>query len=234
MNNHFHFVASGSAETVRAFFSFCRKRLSRTIPRIKSVDIYLKEIDSLASLRNIIVYTNRNGYVADPNHTPFSYPWGAGRYYFNDIPVFQHYSDILVGSRRLMFRGRDPDLPEEWPLTDGYIAPPAYCAIRFGMSVFRDAHHYFSAVCKNVEAYADVAAELNDSEFLTDTELFARVLAYVRDQYGVNGLRDLTNAQKHDLARVLHYDYRSSNGQIHRILGLSLYEINSLFPLSAQ
>lgn len=33
-----------------------------------------------------------------------------------------------------------------------------------------------------------------------------------------------------DLARTLHYDYRSSNGQIRRVLGLGQYEVDSLFP----
>ena len=47
-------------------------------------------------------------------------------------------------------------------------------------------------------------------------------------------LCDLSKAQKMDLARSLHYDFRSSNGQIRRILGLSQYEVDSLFPLSAK
>ena len=118
-------------------------------------------------------------------------------------------------------------------MIDGYIAPKSYCTIIFGMAIFRDAHHYFSMVSKNVEAYSELAAEIDDGEFLTDTELFTQVTKIVKSGYGLNALKDLSKAQKLDLARKLHYDYRSSNGQIRRTLGLAQYEVDSLFPLSA-
>ena len=101
------------------------------------------------------------------------------------------------------------------------------------MAIFRDAHHYFSMVSKNVEAYSELAAKIDDGEFLTDTELFTQVTKIVKSGYGLNALKDLSKAQKLDLARKLHYDYRSSNGQIRRTLGLTQYEVDSLFPLSA-
>ena len=113
-------------------------------------------------------------------------------------------------------------------MIDGYIAPKSYCAITFGMAIFRDAHHYFSMVSKNVEAYSELAVEINDGEFLTDSELFTQVAKIVKSDYRLFALKDLL-----DLARKLHYDYRSSNGQIHRTLGLTLYEVDTLFPLSA-
>ena len=118
-------------------------------------------------------------------------------------------------------------------MIDGYIAPKSYCAIIFGTVIFRDAHHYFSMVSKNVEAYSELAAEIDDEEFLTDTELFTQVTKIVKSGYGLNALKDLSKAQKLDLARKLHYDYRSSNGQIRRTVGLTQYEVDSLFPLSA-
>ena len=232
MGNHFHFVVSGDRESILVFFALIRKRLSRTIEGVRNLELSLKPIEDLNALRNNIVYTNRNGYVADPGHTPFSYPWGSGRYYFNDVAFHQYYSDVFLGPRRLMFRGRAPELPEDWPMIDGYIAPPAFCAIKFGMGMFRDAHHYFNALTKNVEAYSELALELDDGEFLTDSELFSRVQSIVRDKYKATSIRDLTKPQKLDLARALHYDYRSSNGQIRRTLGLSQYEVDNLFPLS--
>ena len=234
MHNHFHFVVAGDPEAIRAFFAFIQKRLSRTIGGVRNLELSLKPLENLSALRNCIVYTNRNGYVANHNHTPFSYPWGSGRYYFNDIPFQNRYSDIYLGPKRQMFRGRAPELPEDWPMIDGYVAPPAYCYINQGMSLFRDAHHYFSALTKNVEAYSELAEALDDQEFLTDDEMFAKVQTIVRDRYKVSSLRDLTKAQKLDLARTLHYDLRSSNGQIRRVLGLTQYEVDNLFPLSAK
>ena len=234
MHNHFHFVLVGDPESIQAFFAFIRKRLSRTIDGVKDLELSLKTLENLSAIRNCIVYTNRNGYVANPNHTPFSYPWGSGRYYFNDIPFKDCYSDVFLGPKRQMFRGRAPELPGDWPMIDGYIAPPAYSSIKLGMSLFRDAHHYFSALTKNVEAYSELAEELDDQEFLTDDEMLSKVHVIIRDRYRVSSVRELPKAQKLDLARALHYDFRSSNGQIRRLLGLSQYDVDSLFPLSAK
>lgn len=89
-------------------------------------------------------------------------------------------------------------LPGEWEVVGGYVAPWSYCSVKFGMAMFRDAHHYFMMVSKNVEAYAELA-----------------------------------KPQILDIARNLRYDFRSSNGQIRRVLGLSQYEIDSIFPLAA-
>ncbi len=234
MNNHFHFVVSAEENSVWAFWAFIKKRLARSFPLMKNIHITLKPIEGLGSLRNNIVYTNRNGYVADPSHTPFSYPWGTGRYYFLDWPTGKALGRIFVDDRRKMFRCRTPGLPGEWEVVGGYIAPWNYCAVKFGMAMFRDAHHYFMMVSKNVEAYAELAAVLDDGEFLTDSELFSRLSSLLRSDYGVFSIKDLTKPQKFDLARKLRYEFRSSNGQVSRVLGLSRYEIDSLFPLAAE
>lgn len=133
-----------------------------------------------------------------------------------------------------MFRCRTPELPGEWEVSNGYVAPWNYCAVKFGMAMFRDSHHYFMMASKNVEAYAELAAGLDDDEFLTDTELFSRMSSSLRSDYGVSSIKDLTKPQRFDLARKLRYEFSSSNGQIRRVLGLSQYEIDSLFPLTAK
>lgn len=102
MSNHFHFVISGEESIIRAFFEFIRKRISRSIPEIKKAKLTIKPISDLQSLRNNIIYTNRNGYVADPNYTPFSYPWGTGRYYYTQFPLEKSYSDLYTGPKRKM------------------------------------------------------------------------------------------------------------------------------------
>lgn len=234
MNNHFHFVVSADEETVLTFWGFVRKRLVRSFPLMKGLQITIKPIGDLGALRNNIVYTNRNGYVADSSHTPFSYPWGTGRYYFLDRPRGKTLARIFVDDKRRMFRCRTPALPSGWEVSNGYVAPWNYCAVKLGMAMFRDAHHYFMMVSKNVEAYAELAAGLDDGEFLMDTELFARLSVLVRSDYDVSSIKDLTKPQRFDLARKLRYEFRSSNGQIRRMLGLSQYEIDSLFPLTAK
>lgn len=129
-----------------------------------------------------------------------------------------------------MFRTGEYKIPASFRMLDGHICPVSFCDIGLGMAMFRDAHHYFSAVSKNVEAYSCIAVEIDDGEFLTDQELFAKVLKIVREKYRLTSTKELTGAQRLDLARTLHYDYRSSNGQIRRVLGLSQFEVDSLFP----
>lgn len=193
----------------------------------------LKPVPDLKALRNTIVYVNRNGYVVTPECTPFSYPWGTGPYYFCRFLPDARLSDLKDRAARRMFKGRNPHLPGDYLVINGHIAPPSYCDIRLGMAMFRNAHHYFWMVSKDVEAYEEIAKDLDDGEFLTDNELFTQLWKYVRSAYDISSLKELSQAQKMDLAKRLRYDYRSSNGQIRRVLGLSQYEVDSLFPLGA-
>lgn len=248
MNNHLHFIITGRESDIEGFFNYILKKLKTSIPEAGRMALSLKPIEDLAAMRNNIVYTNRNGFVANPGHTPFSYPWGTGRYYFNNIEHRGTYADIPFDIKRSMIRGRAINFPEGWQvagftnagagnkpaLASGqplYIAPISFCDIQLGMDMFRDAHHYFAAVSKNVEAYNNIAVEINDGEFLTDQELFAKLLTTIREKYNGSSTKSLTAAQRLDLARTLHYDYHSSNGQIRRILGLTQFEVDSLFPL---
>ena len=233
MNNHFHFVVSARMEDIHEFWMLLQKKLVRFFPVLSRTAMNIKPIVDLRSLRNNIVYTNRNGYVANPDFTPFSYPWGTGRYYFMDWPDGRSMSEITFDGKRKMFRCRTPQVPDEWHVTDGYVTPCAYCSIKFGISMFRDAHHYFAMVSKNIESYKEVATDIDDSEFLTDAEMFAQISKTLGASYGASALKELSRSQKFDIALTMRRDWHASNGQIKRILGLSQYEVDSIFPLSA-
>ncbi|MCM1178264.1 MAG: hypothetical protein NC335_11040 [Bacteroides sp.] len=237
MSNHIHMIISGELPMIEILFTDFRKRMKRYFTRKGLKLPYMfqmqtKAIADLNALRNNIVYTNRNGYVVNPDHTPFSYPWGTGRYYFNHFPISDTLGGLNYNTKRMMFRSRIPEVPEECLVIDRYIAPVSYCALELGMAMFRDAHQYFAMVSKNVESYSSLAAELHDKEFLTDAEMFAVTGKIMRDMYGLASAKELDKSQKLDLARKLHYEYHSSNGQIRRIIGLNQYEVDSLFPLS--
>lgn len=233
MDNHFHFVLQCESEKmIRDFFDAIKKRLQRLFPQIRRIELDIRPIIDLNSIRNRIVYTHRNGYVVNPDCTPFSYRWGTGRYYFNDFPASDILGTMTVRQKRTLFKGRDPQLPEEWAIVEHHIDPRAYCAVKFGMALFRDAHHYMSLLTKNVEAYSELADELGDVGFLTDPEIFTQMQKIIRDKYGISSSKDLTKDQRLELARTMRYEYRSSNGQIRRTLGLTQYEVDSLFPLS--
>lgn len=168
MSNHLHIVVSGEESFARRFFAFLDKRLKRCAKSLtckeipSSFEARYKEIDSLQSLRNTIVYVNRNGFVTDRNYTPFTYPWGTGKYYFNGAGFGGVNTNLNVNEMRRMFRGRATILPDKYHVNDGYIIPSSYCNLELGMSLFRDAHHYFFMVSKNVETYGELALELND------------------------------------------------------------------------
>lgn len=239
MSNHIHIVINGEEDLIQDCFWTFRRRLKRFLrgrDQAKLSHLFqmtLKPIEDLKALRNTIVYVNRNGYVVNPDCTPFSYPWGTGAYYFNTFPVTGKLSGLTDNEIRRMFRSRNPHLPDNTALADGYVMPTEYCDVGLGMSMFRDAHQYFFMVSRNVENYETIASELGDGEYMTDAELFPKVCQLIKSDYGQGGLKDLSSAQKMDLARKLRKDYRSSNGQIRRILGLTRYEVDSLFPLSA-
>lgn len=239
MDNHLHVVLMGSEDDVELFFCLFRRRLSRYLKTVKKVGgltdrfrICLKPVNDLKGLRNLIVYVHRNGYVVDSDVTPFSYKWGTGRHYYNDFPINRCLSDLTFKERRILFRSGDLNLPGDYKVLDGYISPTSFCSIGLGMSMFRDAHHYFLAVTKSVESYSELAVELDDGEFLSDQELFRELFKIIRTSYGISSSRDLTKAQRLDLARTLHFKYRSSNGQIRRLLNLSPAELEILFPVT--
>lgn len=252
MSNHIHLIASGEEEDIVQWFKFFRKKLARGLASDKICGICLpidfqenhKRLADLNSLRNAIAYVNRNGYVVNPSYTPFSYPWSACGYYFPMILPQIYFKDLTSAKKREMFRGRVPAFSDN-TLVLSYgisessdecyvIAPPSYCAIQFGMAMFRDAHHYFATISKNVEAFSGVASEIEDDEFLTDGELFAQLTFILREHYQSAALKDLSKAQKLDLARTIRNKFRSSNTQISRVLGITQYEIDSLFPFGAK
>lgn len=237
MSNHVHFLVSGSQSDTLEWFSSFRKRLARGLGNDAMAEFKasIKETEDLNAIRNVIAYINRNGYVADTSCTPFSYMWGAGPYYFNkSLHGALTFGDMDTRKKRTMFRGRVPPFPESALMEAGYISPTEYCTIDFGMAMFRDAHHYFAMISKNVEAYSNLATETGENDFITDTELFTKLNALIKDRYCNSTFKDLSKIQKLELARTLHYEYHISNGQLRRVLNLPQYEVDSLFPLSAK
>jgi len=71
---------------------------------------------------------------------------------------------------------------------------------------------------------------MDDGEFLTDEELFRELHKILNSKYNTSYIKQLTPAQRLDMARELHFKYRSSNGQIRRLLNLTQYEVEQMFP----
>lgn len=242
MSNHVHFILCGGKSDVMAFFGLFRKRLQRYCStREERTDLTQFQcekpipIETLDSLRNQICYTNRNNFVVDPGHTPFSYPYGANGYYF--LPRVKRLKDRLFGEmtlreKRSLIHAREPNYPEDYIVTEGYFSPVSYCRFDIGEAVFRDARQYFNLLAKGVESYREVAALVGDTVYYTDDELFDVVKRICKENYGGQRPTLLGKNEKLELARKLHFDYNADNAKIVRMLNIAPSILDQLFPSS--
>ena len=207
MNNHLHIIAFGKQEDLLFFFDVFKKRLQR----------YFSSVD--------------------PNHTPFSYPYGAGKCYFSPDSFARSdskYGDMNVRERRNMLHTHVLNYPDSFLVTDGYFSPVNTCDIRLGESLFRDARHYFYKVSRDVEAMREVADLMSDKEYYTDDELYSVIFRLSKSRYQSLTPAQLPKTDKFDLARTLHYDYSADNKKIARLLKLDIKEVDDLFPMNSK
>ena len=238
MNNHVHLIMKGTSEDCLEFFEMFKKRLKRWAQRKgltidwNKFEAQILSIDSLKDLRNEIIYTNRNAYVANRAYTPFSYPWGGGWAYFNpviDLLPVASVSDMGCTKVRELTHYRDVREIAAIQFVGDVPFIPSFCRVDIGQSMFQDARSYFHALTRNVEAYSQIASRLKDTVFLTDDEMYV-VASKCAEEMCSTKLRMLTPDQKIQLARKLHYDYNASNSQLRRILNLDIGILNELFP----
>lgn len=239
MSNHIHLMLCGQPDRILAFFEMVKKKLKRYLAKSGGgVDLShfacrnLIAADSLESLRNQIVYINRNNFLVDPDNTPFSYPYGANGFFF--MPGSTTYSDgvfgdLTVWEKRAFVHARNTDYPGDWLTIDGYFSPANYLALDIGEGVFRDARHYFHKVSRDIESYQEIAALLGESVYYTDDELNAVIYRFCQSQHGADGPLLLPAKAKLDLARTLHFDYNADNAKIARLLKLPRSVLDQLF-----
>ena len=237
MGSHLHLIGEGPVKAADDWFGDLRKRLYRfyqSTGRVRDLDAFranIIPIDNLSFMRNSIAYVNRNGYLVHPEYTPFSYPWGANRFYFNpDARLRQDgvYGDLTYDEKRRLFRSNTIDYPKSHAMMGGYISPTSFCNIDLGEMLFRDARHYFSLVSRSVEGYRDIAKLLGDSAFCTDDELYLIVRQISKDKYGISRPETLSPDRKRELAKMMHYDYKAGVPQIRRMLRLEESAIRAL------
>ena len=239
MSNHVHFVICGERDDVLAFFELFKRRLKKYLEsRHMAINLSRFEgktvpILSLESLRNQIGYTNRNQYVVNPSHTPYTYPFSAGNCYFlsvNKNRVDRRFGDLTAREKRKLLHSHHIDYPETYAIIDGYFSPASCCAIAFGESIFRDARHYFFKISREIEGYKEIAEALCEKVFYTDDELSAVLYKICKDSYEGQRVTLLPYTDKVDLARKLHFDYNADNGQVARLLKMPPSAVDAIFP----
>ncbi len=239
MSNHLHIMLSGAEPDIHALFNLIKECLKRQLKswgrpsNLLTFECKLREINSLEDARNVIVYDNRNGFFVTPSTSPFTYPWGANRYYFNSDAQDRYRQcrkKMIINEIRNSIRGRFADKIEPLYSLDGYACPMDFCNITAGQNLFRDARHYFFAVSRNVESQKKIAAEIGERIFYTDDELFAAISAISKARYETGALTLLPAQAKIEVAKLMHYEYNAGNKQIQRILRLDAGTVESLFP----
>lgn len=239
MGNHVHLILAGlKGDCIKAFYLFAA-RLKKAFPkRQQAIDwsqfeMDILPIDNLLALRNEIIYTNRNAYVANPAFTPDSYPWGGGCAYFS--PWLKHLITTPLGDRSIQIQREFLHTKKITPFADlreinsiPYI--PSFCNIKLGESMFRDARSYFNSLTRNAEVFSQIASRLKDSIFLTDDELYSALCSYINKEYSIKAPSELSAQQKIDTARYMHFSYNASNQQLRRMLRMDIVILDELFP----
>lgn len=238
MSNHLHITAAAAEkEKLIALFDAVRKMLNkhfrakgRTV-NFESMTYIVNPLESLDRIRNVIAYDNRNGYLVSPDHTPFSYPWGANRYYFNSDArqlAIEHCQKMTFKEIRSISHSHKADRISDIKCFEGYALPIDFCDINTGEQLFRDSSHYFYQLSRNIENNKQIAKEIGESIFYTDNELFSIVSKISREKYGCSSLAEASPATKLELAKTMRYEYNSSAKQIMRFLKLSQGLLNSI------
>ena len=240
MNNHLHMILSGLEERCRELFEAFKAMLRRYFARngrivnLKKFNCEIIPIPSLQSLRNEIIYTNRNGFVVRPECTPFSYPWGAGAWFFN--PFLSHIpakelDRMTVKEKRSICHSNNINIPSsDVKVYDGLILPESFCRIRYAEKIFRNAHHYFHLLTRKFEAYSEIANRLHEKVFISDEEMYSAVCSLCIKSYNVKNPSQLGSKERIEMARKMRQDFNASNRQIRNILKLESSIVDTLFP----
>ena len=239
MSNHMHLVLAGKEDRITSLFCMIKKFL---VKHFTNTDRWIHwdkfsskliKIESLENFRNVIAYVNRNGFVVHPEWVPFSYPWGANRFYFCPEAKIRHKNEAVPMkqiSRQTIAHSRKFDYVEGLMVLDGYVSPISFCDIDTGESLFRNARQYFIRISKSVESYKDIADVIGESIYYTDDDLFMVAKQISSAQYNEPRLPLLPYDSKIKIAKTLHFNYNASNKQIQRLLSLDAVVVSSLFP----
>lgn len=239
MSNHIHMILNGESDECLELFGRFKARLRRILKtngRVINWEAFKADIlpiETLNALRNEIIYVNRNAFVANPQFTPFSYPWGGGCAFFlpclNLLPV-RSLKEVGFNKARELTHFREIRLIENLKFLGDVAYIPSFCRTDIGESMFRDARSYFNSLTRNAEAFSQIAQRLKDSVFLTDEEMYAAATMYAEKTYGNRQLSLLNPEQKIQISKELHFKYNASNQQIRRLLKLDIGILNELFP----
>lgn len=241
MSNHIHIIIVGSPIDIEAFFTCYKKLLEKCLytnengPDLKRFTMNLHKIESLENLRNAIAYVNRNGSMVDRNVCPYTYPWGANKYFFNTEAKARYRvgsSPITLRDRRQISKSHKYDDVTDLYLVDGYACPLSFCHIEEAEMVFRDTRHYFTKVSRHIESYDEIAKMLGEQLYYTDDDLYSILSTRSARTYDGRKPTLLQKDEKIEMAKWLRGKYNADIKQIGRLLKIDMAILKALFSSS--
>ena len=242
MSNHIHVLLTG--DTPEQFYLNFFKRVNAYLARRGDRERRLPEdptivpVTSLIQFMNVTAYIIRNQYVVDPAANPVSLIWSSGYLYFNPV-LRQLMSEVKytpaesLSGRKLMKLSHSKELSEhigKMRFLNDFPAPSSFVDYELVEDLFSNARQFFSKVFRNVEGQIETAMILGETPVVPDEEMSRLMWKYCKNEWNAQGFRDLTAAQRIDLAKHMKYTFHSSNGQVARISGLTRKEVDTLFP----
>lgn len=235
MSNHLHLVIGGDRAKILELHATFVERLRMYFDGKVDLSAFLLklfDIQDLAYLRNAIVYVNRNAFVVNNDVTPFSYPWGSSRYFFQ--PLSSRYDELAgkaigLENIRSLMHSRKFDHLKKLRVVDGAVSPLEFCDFTTAEMVFRDAKQYFYAISRNVETYSEIAKSIGEEIYYNDTDLYNVAVKMSKEQYGSFELRTLSADAKLGIAKRLHFDYNAGDKQLQRLLNIDAALLKALF-----
>ena len=238
MNNHAHIIATGTIESITNLFNGYKKLLTKCLnhnehaPDLDKFNMHLHRINSLENMRNAIAYVNRNGSVVDRHVCPYSYPWGANKYFFNPEAKRRYEEQrrkITTREKREMAQSHKFDNSDRLYILDGYICPLSFCAISDGENLFRDTRPYFSKISRHIESYDEIAKLIGEQIYYTDDDLFSVLCTLSHKQYNCKIPSQLKREEKITMAKLLHKEYNANVKQLQRMLKIDIAVLTALF-----
>lgn len=241
MSNHFHFILMGYDTGVSQFWSEYRLLMDSYFNRhgrsglFRKVEASLTPINNLVQLRTEIAYVIRNAFVVRKDIHVFADPWASGCLYFN--PLFPHEgipASALKGRslREFIFSRSLTQVDSRIYVKNGMAQIWSFVDYKMVEAFFENARKYVHSVLKNVEAQVETAARYGEPLLLSDDELIPIVFRICKSQFHVARPADMNDADRKKLAVILKNEYRAPNKQVARMTGLSIFNVDSLFPLS--
>ena len=195
-------------------------------------------ITSLNQFMTAVAYVIRNQYVVDASVSPVSHIWCSGYLYFN--PIVEELRQKLnyipaesLSGRKVMkiTHSKEPTLPPGGlKFLDEFPAPSSFVDYKLVERLFLNARSFMARVFRNVEGQVETALMLGETPVIPDEEMARLMWKYCSNEWNVRGFKDLSPAQRINLAKHMKYAYHSSNGQIARITGLARKEVDTFFP----